>query len=79
MDEEARFLLIGSIAFATGLLVGLGTGLLVAPQSGSRTRRQLGNMVEDLREDATDLAKDARNAVEGAFDGVIERGKRLVT
>ncbi len=78
MDNDARFLVIGGLAFATGLLVGVGTGLLIAPQAGSRTRRQIGNFVEDLREDATNIAGDAKDAVEGALDGVLERGKSLV-
>ncbi len=78
MDNDARFLVIGGLAFATGLLVGVGTGLLIAPQAGSRTRRQIGNFVEDLREDATNIAGDAKDAVEGALGGVLERGKSLV-
>ncbi len=78
MDNEARFFIIGGLAFATGLLVGVGAGLLMAPQSGARTRRQIGNLVEDIREDATNVAKDTKGAVEDVLDGVIERGKRLV-
>lgn len=78
MDEEARFLVIGGLAFATGLLVGVGTGLLLAPQSGARTRRQLSNLAEDVREEATAAAHDTKEVVNDAIDGVIERGKRLV-
>ncbi len=78
MDNDARLLIIGGLAFATGLLVGVGTGLLIAPQAGSRTRRQIGNFVEDLREDATNIAGEAKDAVEDALDGVLERGKSLV-
>lgn len=78
MDNEAKYLIIGGLAFAAGLLVGVGTGILLAPQSGARTRRQIGSFVDDLREDATQLADDAKGAVEGAIDGVIERGKRIV-
>jgi len=77
-DNEARFFLIGALAFATGLLVGVGTGLLMAPQSGARTRRQIGSLVDDLKDDAADLAKEAKDVVEGALDGVLEKGKRLV-
>ncbi len=78
MDEEARFLVIGGLAFATGLLVGVGTGLLLAPQSGARTRRQLSNLAEDVREEATATAQETKEMVNEAIDGVIERGKRLV-
>ena len=78
MDNEARYLIIGGLAFATGLIVGLGTGLLLAPQAGARTRRQIGTVVGDLRDDATHLADDAKQAVGEVIDGVIERGKRFV-
>lgn len=78
MDDEARFLVIGGLAFATGLLVGVGTGLLLAPQSGARTRRQLSNLAEDVREEAAAAAQDTKEALHDTIDGVIERGKRFV-
>ncbi len=78
MDNDAKLLIIGGLAFATGLIVGVGTGLLLAPQSGARTRRQIGGMVDDFREDATHLAGEAKQAVGEAVDGAIERGKRIV-
>ncbi len=77
MDNEAKFLIIGGLAFATGLIVGVGTGLLLAPQSGARTRRQISGMVDDFREDATHLAEEAKQTVGEVIDGVIERGKRI--
>ncbi len=77
MDNEAKLLIIGGLAFATGLIVGVGTGLLLAPQSGARTRRQIGGMVDDFREDATHLAEEAKQTVGEVIDGVIERGKRI--
>lgn len=78
MEEDAKLLIIGGLSFATGLLVGIGAGLLIAPQSGARTRRQITNLVEDLKEDATHAAEDAREVMEGAIGGVVERGKRMV-
>lgn len=77
-DNEARFFLIGALAFATGLLVGVGAGLLMAPQSGARTRRHISGLVDELKDDAADFAKEAKDVVEGALDGVIEKGKRFV-
>ncbi len=78
MDNDAKLLIIGGLAFATGLIVGVGTGLLLAPQSGVRTRRQIGGMVDDFREDATHLAEEAKQAVGEAVDGAIERGQHIV-
>ncbi len=64
----------GGMIFLTGLLVGVGTGVLLAPQSGARTRRQLRCLAEDVAERATEMAGDARDSVER----VIEQGKQLV-
>ena len=50
----------------------------MAQQSGARTRRQIGGLVDDLKDEAADLAKEAKGVVEEALDGVLEKGKRLV-
>lgn len=60
-----------SLSFLTGLLVGAaigaGAALLLAPQSGKRTRRRLVRAVSDAREGATDrwegLTDDVGEAV----------------
>jgi len=62
----------GAINFLLGLLVGAAAGaavaLLVAPQSGKRTRRQLMKAVSAARDTASerlgDLSDDVRTAVE---------------
>lgn len=74
MNERMHTVVKGGLMFLTGLMVGAGTGLLLAPESGARTRRRLINMAEDLGERAGDIAADARWKVNRA----IERGKRLV-
>ncbi len=78
MDTDARLLILGGLAFTTGLLVGLGTGLLMAPASGARTRRRITDFVEDLQDDATQLAGEAKDVMGDAIDGVIDRGKKIV-
>jgi gas vesicle protein len=57
----------------TGLLIGGIAGMLYAPQSGTRTRRQLGNFADDVRERAGEMAEDATEAIEKT----VERGRRL--
>lgn len=60
-----------AMSFAAGILVGtavgLGLALLVAPQSGRRTRRRLARAIEGGLDDAgerwSDLAGDVRDAV----------------
>jgi gas vesicle protein len=68
MNDHAGSLILGATAFVTGLCVGVGTGVLIAPQSGARTRRRLKSFAEDVAEDTAE-----------AVDEVIERGRRLMT
>ena len=74
MNERMHTAVKGGVMLLTGLMIGAGTGFLLAPESGARTRRRLSAMAEDLGERVGDIAADARWKV----DRVIERGKRLV-
>lgn len=65
---------IGGLSFLAGLVAGGVAGMLYAPQSGVRTRRQLGNLADDAKERAEELAEDATEAALRA----VERGRRLV-
>lgn len=67
MNDNGRSLTVGATALITGLCIGVGTGVLFAPQSGARTRRRLRNFAEDIVEDTAE-----------ALDKVIERGRRLM-
>lgn len=72
--EGAGVFLVGALAFATGVLVGIAAGILVAPHSGAYTRRQLQNLAEDVTERASGVAADAKEAA----DAVAAQGKRIV-
>jgi gas vesicle protein len=65
---------MGTTAFFAGLVAGIGTGLLLAPQSGARTRRQLHNLRKDLQEDTGHVLQDARTSI----GNMIEQGKSLI-
>jgi gas vesicle protein len=54
------------VAFAGGALVGAGLALLFAPQSGRKTRRQIGGMAEDAEDYAQDLVQQAGQGLEKA-------------
>jgi len=45
MDTEFRTIFIAGISFFCGLIVGLGTGLLLAPQAGAETRRRMSEAI----------------------------------
>ena len=48
---------------AIGSVVGAGLALLLAPQSGKRTRQQIADLAEDLKDYATDLSGKVRSKV----------------
>ena len=62
------------IALLSATTLGLVCGLLLAPQSGTRTRRQLHNMVLDARERVDEWTEDARESVEH----LVKHGKKVV-
>ena len=59
-DDRTRSILV---ALVIGGLVGAGVALLLAPQSGKRTRQQIADLAEDLKDYATDLTDKVRTKV----------------
>jgi gas vesicle protein len=59
-DDRTRSILV---ALVVGGLVGAGVALLLAPQSGKRTRQQIADLAEDLKDYATDLTEKVRTKV----------------
>ncbi len=62
--------------FLTGLLCGLtigaGLALVMAPESGPRTRRRLQRAAGDLKETAVDRWEELAEEVRGRVDEVLE-------
>jgi hypothetical protein len=59
-EDRTRSVLV---ALVVGGLVGAGLALLLAPQSGKRTRQQIADLAEDLRDYASDLTDKVRTKV----------------
>lgn len=59
--------------FLLGLLVGVGTALLLAPQSGAETREQLRVRGRQLRDDAQAMAEDWQDRFEEGYERAKER------
>ena len=74
MNSEARCAVVAGLTFFSGLIFGLGMGVILAPQSGSRTRRHLRTMVEDMGERAGEWVEDAK----GTMNGMVDRGRTFV-
>lgn len=78
--------------FVLGALLGAGLGLLFAPQSGERTRRDLAKRArkirdeaeerwDDLRDDVEDRGRRVKEGVEEWADGVkeeVREGRRAI-
>jgi gas vesicle protein len=58
----------------TGILLGTGLGLLMAPQTGRRTRRQIRNYLYDTTDRMNDMAEETKDRVSEFMD----KGKRFV-
>ena len=57
MDKDDRNIgLVALFSFLIGSAVGAGVALLLAPQSGKRTRRQIMDLAEDVTEQAAEYA-----------------------
>lgn len=51
------------ISFLVGGIVGAGLALLLAPQSGKKTRRQIIDLAEDAKDYAADYAKTLKKKI----------------
>jgi|COG998Drversion2_1049125.scaffolds.fasta_scaffold418844_1 gas vesicle protein len=74
MDSDTRVILCGGLALFTGILLGTGLGLLMAPQTGRRTRRQIKNYLHDTSDRFYDLADESKDRMSEFMD----KGKRFV-
>jgi gas vesicle protein len=61
-------------AFLAGAIIGVGTALLLAPQSGAKTRRLLRTYAEQAEDEVLERVKEARDAL----DTVIGQGKQFI-
>jgi len=66
----------GSVGFAflAGAIIGMGAALLLAPQSGAKTRKLLKTYAEKTEEEMRGKAKEVR----ATLDTTIEQGKRFI-
>jgi len=88
-QEEAQDNLANNIGwFVAGAVVGMTAAILLAPQSGKKTRRLIADKTQQGKEAVADTGKEVydrskemidkgRQLVEGAAD-LFERGRKLV-
>jgi gas vesicle protein len=73
-DERAAFSFVTGMAL--GALVGAGVALLMAPQSGRRTRRQIVRTAEDWGESAGERLQDATDEVRRVAEDALKVAER---
>jgi len=59
-DDKAGTVLI---SFLVGGIIGAGVALLLAPQSGRKTRKQIVDMTDDVRDYASGYAKKLKEKI----------------
>lgn len=76
MGQEEGGFSAGAIllSFVLGGIVGAGVAMLLTPQSGPETRRRMKELVEDVREKATDYAIQTKEKVVST----VEKGKGFI-
>jgi gas vesicle protein len=58
----------GGLGLLVGMVVGTVTGVLLAPQTGEKTRKQLMDLAGDAREKMNYLASEAKETVHDLAD-----------
>lgn len=73
-DELHPFSFVSGLALGT--LIGAGVALLLAPQSGRRTRRRIARAAEDLGDEARDRFEDAADDVRRHAEHAVRAAER---
>ena len=84
MDERNDGVVLGALLVLTGAILGAGAALLFAPQSGSKTRRDItryarktGKMMEGVAGEVAERVAEMADAVEEKAEELLEKGKDL--
>jgi gas vesicle protein len=84
MDDRNDNVMMGALLVLTGAILGAGVALLVAPQTGRATRRDIsryarktGKMVEGVAGEVAERVAGMVDAVEETAEEFLEKGKDL--
>lgn len=84
MDDRNNDVMAGALLVLVGAILGAGAALLLAPQSGSKTRRDLARYARKTSKMVEGVAGEVVGSVEGMVDAVektaeefLEKGKDL--
>jgi gas vesicle protein len=84
MDERKDNVMAGTLLVLAGAILGAGAALLVAPQSGRQTRRDIaryarktGRKLEGVAGEVAERVAEMADAVEEKAEELLEKGKDL--
>ncbi len=84
MDDRNDNVMMGTLLVVVGAILGAGAALLVAPQSGRETRRDIarytrkaGRKVEGVAGEVAESVAEMADAVEEKAEELLEKGKDL--
>lgn len=84
MDERNGNVVTGALLVLAGAILGAGAALLVAPQSGRQTRRDIaryarktGRKLEGVAGEVAERVSELADAVEEKAEELLEKGKDL--
>ena len=67
MKIQSSTTMLAGLSLCAGAVIGLGTGVLIAPRSGERTRRKLKDFVEDTGEHFDEKRIIAKRSISRLF------------
>jgi len=73
MMDTRNVLVPMGFSLLTGLLIGGIAGVLYAPQSGARTRRQISDFGQDVKERAGEMVEDTKESM----GKMVDQGRRM--
>jgi gas vesicle protein len=84
MDQRENSVIAGTLLLAAGAILGAGVALLLAPQSGRDTRKDIVRFAKKARRGAEGVVEEFADAVSGMVDAVgdkaddiLDKGKDL--
>jgi gas vesicle protein len=75
MNNEEKKIILMITVFAVGGLVGAGTMLLMAPQSGEKTREVIRKKGVEIKDKAVSSAEETRHRAEDRLDDITSQTK----
>ena len=78
MDESDNKVMLGALLVLAGAILGAGVALLVAPQSGKETRRDITKYARQARRKVEGVAGEVAESVSDMADVVEEKAEELL-